>query len=118
MATPPRLLNGYTHTPMTRPPSTGRQVSGITGTVPTCRLVRYQATPPRTSSVSTVAQLAPRYPKLGMSAKLSARFATRLQPAAHVNDDCRSDALSAPLKALFTKPSARPSESIRSAGSD
>src|SRR4029077_15685268 len=53
-----------------------------------------------------------------MRIRLSARLATRLQPAAHVKDSCRSDALKAPMNALLTKPIARARARIRSAGSD
>src|SRR5260370_41277369 len=88
--------------PMITPASRTRQLSCTIGIRPTYRAVRIPPAAPSTSSVKTVAQLAPWYPKSGMSARLSARLATTLQPAAHVKDDLRSDAIRAPTNGLLS----------------
>ena len=50
--------------------------------------------------------------------RLRATFTTTLHPAAHEKDSCRSEALSAPMKALLTNAIPSASASTRSAGSD
>src|SRR5260370_40580823 len=87
--------------PMITPASRTRQLSCTIGIRPTYRAVRIQPAAPSTSSVKTVAQLAPWYPKSGMSTRLSARLATTLQPSAHVKADRRPDAFRGPVNAVL-----------------
>ena len=83
---PSRLRSGKMTAPMTSPAIMVRQLRGRTGMRPMCRDVNIQPTTPSTISVSTVAQLAPMYPKNGIKTRFSDTLASRLQPAAQVND--------------------------------
>src|SRR5579864_32968 len=105
-------------TAITSPARITRQLRDGTGTRPTWRAVRVHAAMPRTISVITVAHDAPLYPNSGIKVRFRARLATRLHPAAHVNDDWRSDAFRAPMKALLTNATEVARASTRSAGSE
>src|SRR5258708_10431543 len=107
--TPSMPRSGQTATPMTRPASKTRQLNDTTGTRPMWRAVSIQAATPSAISVATVAQLPPTKPTVVIRMRFSPTLTSRLQPAAHVKEDWRSDPTNAPINAVLmnAKPSAR-----------